>query len=124
MLCTQLANTVWGVCTVALQTPASWSACGFTRVSAPVSDGLHCMHACLISAVSTAAAELPGVWFAVLAKGHHSTACLHLPPTLPADADRLVSGADLAQFGKLVVAVAKKYFTLPGGCRQLQAGWG
>ncbi|EFN60095.1 hypothetical protein CHLNCDRAFT_133411 [Chlorella variabilis] len=28
-------------------------------------------------------------------------------------ADRLVSAADLAQFGKLVVAVAKKYFSLP-----------
>ena len=32
-----------------------------------------------------------------------------------ADADRLVSAADLAQFGKIIVAVAKKYFTLPGG---------
>jgi hypothetical protein len=44
------------------------------------------------------------------------------PPTLtlahlpwPADADRLVSAADLAQFAKLIVAVAKKYFNLPGG---------
>ena len=26
-----------------------------------------------------------------------------------------MSAADLAQFGKLVVAVAKKYFSLPGG---------
>ena len=34
-------------------------------------------------------------------------------PGLSADADRLVSAADLAQFGKLIVAVAKKYFSLP-----------
>lgn len=32
-----------------------------------------------------------------------------------ADADRLVNAADLATFGKLITAVAKKHLNLPGG---------
>lgn len=38
------------------------------------------------------------------------------PTRLLADADRLVSAADLAQYGKLAVAVCKKYFNLAGVC--------
>lgn len=38
-----------------------------------------------------------------------------------ADADRLVSAADLAQYGKLAVAVCKKYLNLAGKCWQNNA---
>ena len=80
------------------KTQPSSCACGCTRASAPVSG-------------ETARAgdqPTPG-------GGAHLR-------HLAADADRLVSAADLAQFGKLIVAVAKKYFNQAGEAVDIVAG--
>lgn len=39
---------------------------------------------------------------------------LRFPLWPPPDADRLVSASDLASYGKIITAVAKKHFNLPG----------